>query len=211
MARSGQGTIVVARRIAHCLVVSLLLLGALAVPVGAAGTAYTVTTLGDTGAGSGLSGDLRYVLTQVNAGAGGDTVHFAVTGTIALTRALPTIAKSVTLEGPGADRLAISGSQLTRVLAVGPNLAVAISGLTITGGRTSAADPQESGGPSGGGIQTSFSVTLTLTDCVVADNVAAGGGGGGIYIGIDSSLTLERTAVRGNTAMLGLGGGVDNA
>ena len=201
------------RHLAHVIAAVLLLFGALGLPtalVGAVGVTYTVTSLGDTGAGSGLSGDLRYALTRVNAGAGGDTITFAVTGTIALTSALPVSTKDVTLAGPGAERLAISGNQLTRVLTIEHGVTIGISGLTITGGRTTG-DAQAFGGPSGGGIFASFSVHLTLTDCVVIGNVAAGGGGGGIYVGTDSSLTLERTAVRGNTTRLGLGGGIDNA
>ncbi len=211
--KSSRDTLTASWRVAHRLLALLLLLGALGLSargVGAAGTTYTVTSLGDTGAGSGPTGDLRYVLTAVNAGEGGDTIAFAVAGTVSLTRALPVLTKDVTIAGPGADSLTISGNQRTRVLTIDPNVTVAISGLTIADGRTTDADLQAPGGPSGAGIQTSFSVRLTLTDCVVVGNVAAGGGGGGIYVGVDSVLSVERSVIRGNATMVGLGGGIDS-
>src|SRR5262245_57131832 len=45
---------------------------------------YTVNSLGDTGAGSGPSGDLRYCITQADHNPG-STVRFGVTGTISET------------------------------------------------------------------------------------------------------------------------------
>ena len=41
---------------------------------------FTVNSPGDTGTGLGLSGDLRYVITQVNQTPGDNTINFAVTG-----------------------------------------------------------------------------------------------------------------------------------
>src|SRR5947209_12765052 len=69
-----------------------------ATPVSAA--TYTVNALTDTGAGSGTTGDLRYAITHVNAGSGGDTITFTTTGTITLSSALPALAKNVTITGP---------------------------------------------------------------------------------------------------------------
>jgi hypothetical protein len=54
-------------------------------------SAFTVTNPGDTGAGSGYSGDLRYVITQADMTAGPDTIDFAVAGTINLASALPVV------------------------------------------------------------------------------------------------------------------------
>jgi len=63
---------------------------------------YTVNTLTDTGgpggSGSGYTGDLRYALT--NAGSG-DTINFSLSGTVNLASALPSIAQSITINGPG--------------------------------------------------------------------------------------------------------------
>src|SRR5262245_42088343 len=65
---------------------------------------FTVDRLTDTGDGEGLAGDLRYCLTQAMSG---DTVTFDVTGTINLTRALPNLTQSISIEGPGANLLVV--------------------------------------------------------------------------------------------------------
>src|SRR5260370_26423352 len=70
----------------------------------------------------------------------GDTIIFApaLNGqTIALTSDELTIKNSVDIEGPGADKLAVSGSDTVRVFDISEGLAVTIAGLTITHGRTS--------------------------------------------------------------------------
>ena len=45
-------------------------------------TAWTVSSLGDTGTGLGTSGDLHYVITQADKTTGNNTINFSVTGTI---------------------------------------------------------------------------------------------------------------------------------
>src|SRR4051812_23838041 len=50
---------------------------------------FTVNDLGDTGTGSGLSGDLRYAITQADQTTGDNTINFSVTGTIWLNSVLP--------------------------------------------------------------------------------------------------------------------------
>src|SRR6185295_10458316 len=69
-------------------------------PVQAA--AYTVNDLGDSGAGSGTTGDLRYCITQANAAGGANTISFSVNGTINLLNFLPFINGNLTINGPGA-------------------------------------------------------------------------------------------------------------
>ena len=63
----------------------------------------TVTNTNDSGPGS-----LRQALADAN---DGDTITFAVTGTIVLTSGGLVIDKNVTISGPGADRLSIDGNQ----------------------------------------------------------------------------------------------------
>src|SRR6266851_2227058 len=64
---------------------------------------YTVNALTDTGAGTGLTGDLRYCINQTNSDSGPDTIQFNIGGggvqSIALTSALPTITNAVTIDG----------------------------------------------------------------------------------------------------------------
>ena len=57
---------------------------------------YVVDRLTDTGAGSGLAGDLSYCIDHA---ADGDAITFGVTGTI--SGAFPWIAHSIRIEGPG--------------------------------------------------------------------------------------------------------------
>src|SRR5690349_11049220 len=87
-------------------------------PVTQAATSYTVNSLGDTGTGSGTSGDLRYAIVQSNAGGGG-TITFSVSGTITLTRALPSINSAISLDGSG-QKIEISGNNTYRIFTVNP-------------------------------------------------------------------------------------------
>ena len=72
---------------------------------------FTVNSLGDAGVGTGLSGDLRYAITQADKTAGDNTIDFAVTGTIVLNSALPDLSNTTGLtdiEGPGASSLTVA-------------------------------------------------------------------------------------------------------
>src|SRR5689334_4785568 len=103
----------------------------------------TVRNNHDSGAGS-----LR---AAINAARSGDTIVFdpGLNGqTIALTSDQIEIKNSVNIEGPGADKLAVSGSDAVRVFAIDEGFTVNITGLTITHGR--ALGGQTTGG--GGGI-----------------------------------------------------------
>src|SRR5215471_11934922 len=96
-----------------------------------------VTSTADSGPGS-----LRDV---VGSAAPGDTIMFniALPATISLTSGEIQIMSSITIAGPGANALTISGSNLSRVFLTGvSSTSVTISGLTIANGN----------GLSGGGI-----------------------------------------------------------
>jgi len=65
---------------------------------------YTVNASTDSGVGVGTTGDLRYVITQVNTGSDlGNTITFSVTGPITLNSALPALNKPVAITGPTGD------------------------------------------------------------------------------------------------------------
>ena len=49
-------------------------------------TTWSVNSLGDTGTGSGQSGDLRDVITQADKTTGDNTINFRVAGMITLNR-----------------------------------------------------------------------------------------------------------------------------
>src|ERR1017187_5754293 len=60
------------------------------------GNTYTVNSLADTGTGTGLTGDLRYAITQADSNPG-STIDFSVTGAIQLREALPDLSANVTI------------------------------------------------------------------------------------------------------------------
>jgi hypothetical protein len=172
--------------------------------VGAAQSATnTVASLADNGTGS-----LRQVIQN---SASGDCVIFTVTGTIVLTNGELAVAKNLTIRGPGASALAISGNRLSRVLNVSQSVNVFLSDLTICNGQT--ADGTTSNPPApGGGIYNAG--TLVVSNCVVSGNATGndpygyggvhygkGGDGGGIYnLG---TLNCFGTTVSGNRAGAG--------
>ena len=176
-------------------------------------TTWTVNSLGDTGTGSGTSGDLRYVITQADQTPGDNTINFSVTGTITLNSALPDLSNTTGLmdiEGPGAASLTVarssaSGTPDFGVFTVDANVQAQLVGLTITGG---SGDP----GEDGGGIDNSG--MLTVINCTIDDNSVTtdSSGSGGFGGGIENAdtLTLTNSTIADNSASYG-GGGVLNA
>src|SRR5437870_3224666 len=107
---------------------ALALLCTVAVPAPA--DIITVTNTNDSGPGS-----LRQALADAN---DGDTIDFAVSGTITLITGVLTVDKSVTISGPGAQSLAVNGNANSSVFFIDSGISVSISGLTITNGNASA-------------------------------------------------------------------------
>src|SRR5271166_4872106 len=164
-------------------------------------TTWTVNSLGDTGTGSGTSGDLRYVITQADQTTGDNTINFAVTGTIALDSPLPDLSNTTGLmdiEGPGAANLTVarnnaSGTPDFRIFTVDANVHAQLVGLTITGGVVSG----ENGyGPGGGGILNEG--TLSITNSTIDNNSAFYGNAGGIYNA--GTLSITNSTIDNNSA-----------
>ncbi len=186
--------------------------------VTAVGNIYTVNSLGDTGTGSGLSGDLRYVITQADSNAG-STIVFGVTGTISLASALPDLVSDVTINGPGTAELTVARSSAAgttdfRIFTIDTNTKVKIVGLTITGG----AATQGGGLLDNGGAVSLTNVTVINNQAVGADGAAGSAGGqsgpggdggsgqgGGLYLA-GGSLTLNDDLIASNAARGGAGG-----
>ena len=176
-------------------------------------TTWTVNSLGDTGTGSGTSGDLRYVITQADQTPGDNTINFSVIGTITLNSALPDLSNTTGLmdiEGPGASSLTVarssaSGTPDFGIFTVDANVQAQLAGLTITGG---SGDP----GEDGGGIDNSG--MLTVINSTIEDNSVTtdSSGSGGVGGGIDNAgtLTLTNSTIADNSASYG-GGGIYNA
>ena len=176
-----------------------LLLYAVALPVHAA--TITVTNTNDSGPGS-----LRQALTIAN---DGDTIGFAVTGTISLTSGELVIDKNITISGPGPGLLTVVRSQQAadfRIFNIPPSHTAEIDGLTITGGSLVG---------NGGGI--SSGATLTISNCAISGNSITADGveysGAGIYnVG---TMTIVNSTVNNNQALIvgflpPFGGGISN-
>jgi hypothetical protein len=169
--------------------------------------------------GSGF-GSLRAAIGQAQSG---DTIQFgpALRGqTIQLYSGQTSdpiellIAQNITIQGPGANLLAIDANNLARAFEIRPGAQVTISGLTIedgngtTGAYNGTYDPDPND-HYGGGILNEG--TLTLSGCSVIGNRANSSGanswGGGVAN--FGKMTMSGSVVSGNTAVYG--GGVYNS
>ena len=174
----------------------------------------TVTNLDDAGAGS-----LRQAILDTPAGG---VVDFqpGLTGTITLTTGELVTDKDLTIAGPGADVLTVSGNAASRVFDVPGSFSVTLAGLTIAGG-------QATGNQYGGGISNTGSLTisdatlsgdravfgggifnsglLNITDSTLSGNFAQSGSGVGNLFG---TVNLSRCTFTGNTSFGG--GGIFN-
>jgi len=148
----------------------------------------TVTNLMDSGSGS-----LRDAIASTPAG---DTVDFkpGLSGTIVLYFGELGIVKDLTIAGPGAGVITVSGNNASRVFRIAASSAVAISGLTIANGLVSGSTVL------GGGIDNDG--MLTLADCTLSSNsvnanqiITAGFGGG---IANAGTLIVTNCALSGN-------------
>src|SRR6476619_307078 len=132
-----------------CILVGLAL--HLSFPTQTLAATITATNTNDNGPGS-----LRHALRDAH---DGDTINFAVTGTIMLTSGGLPVNKSLTISGPGKDQLSIDGNQASLVFGIFPDKTATISGLSIRNGQA--------------GIWNDRG-TLTVSDCAVRGNSEGG-------------------------------------
>jgi predicted outer membrane repeat protein len=148
----------------------------------------TVTNLNDSGTGS-----LRDAI------ASGGTVDFqpGLSGTITLTTGSLEISENLSIEGPGAGVITVSGNKQFEVFRIDSSVTASILGLTIANGFS---------GDFAGGIGNLG--TLTVINSVISGN-STGDRGGGIY-NKEGTLTVINTTIWGNCAEL-FGGGIYNS
>jgi hypothetical protein len=147
----------------------------------------TVTNNADRGPGS-----LRADIAAANSG---DKIVFAPSlngQTITLTSGELAISKNLTIQGPGASHLTISGDHLSRVFQVYGAQPVVLSGLTISNGVSH---------PGGGIINGG---TLTVSQCTLSGNSTQGAGDGGGICNF-GTLTVSQSTLNGNFALRGGG------
>jgi CSLREA domain-containing protein len=169
----------------------------------------TVNTLADEPNSDGDC-SLREAITAANTNAavdacaagvpGADTITFSVVGTITLGSTLPNIADHLTISGPGAASLTISGNNAVRVLIVNTGFTLNLQYLTIANGNASNDGLSLF---SGGGILNNG--TLTVSNSTFSNNRALAQGGGIDHSG--NTLTVSNSSFFGNNAG-SVGGGI---
>src|SRR5215831_6219264 len=134
----------------------------------------------------------------------GSTVSFAstVVSPITLASALA-IDKNLTIQGPGAKALTISGNNAVRVFNIGtvnPAINVTLSGLTVADGNP--------GYNFGGGILNTSKGTVTVASSAVTGNSAVLGGA--ICNQGTGTMNVTNCVVSGNSGVYFGGGGIFN-
>ena len=220
-------------------------IGALLTAGTASAATITVNSLADTTVAGDTQCTLREALNNANSNsdtsggdctagvAGLDTIVFqpGLTGTITLGGSeLPQIVGDVTINGPGAAVITISGNNASRIFDVMNSGATTpinanINNLTLTAGNDASYggaiyDSGENltldhvvitGNTSageGGGVDFdgSNNATLAITNSTISGNTAASYGGG-LSLG-SGAVTITNSSITGNTAMFGSGGGI---
>ena len=185
----------------NTLTIAVFILAISAIQISAA--TFTVTNINDSSAGS-----LRQAILDANAAAGADTIVFSSlfnspqTITLALTLVIDSADNTaLTITGPGANLLTVSGNNTVRVLDVRDSETITISGMTMTQGNS-----LNGTSPGLGGAIYIGNATATLNGVVVSGNSATSGGGG-IYLNSNNSITITNSTITNNTTN-NVGGGI---
>lgn len=168
-----------------------------------AGLVFTVDSELDNNGDCSIIGSctLRAAISEANNTPGLDAIEFSTTGAILLNESLPTIIDSLEIRGPGSDLLTINAGQTFSAIRIDNTLditpmVVAITGLTITGGKSFY----------GGGVYIhGAKVSINGTSII---NNRAEHSGGGVYLS-DGILKVWQCIIENNNAKF-FGGGVCN-
>ncbi|MDD2922727.1 MAG: CSLREA domain-containing protein, partial [Anaerolineales bacterium] len=186
-------------------ILAALLFSALSAQPTRAAAIWTVNSTADSWDGVCDAADCT-LREAVNLSATGDTIDFNLTypNTITLGGAITvadevvvdgeiTLApKAISINGPGADKLTVSGNNVTRHFVIPSGSAASISGVTFSNGN--------GGGNSAGNGGAFYNMgDLALDQVVVAANASMSGAysGGGIYVGSHGTLTVNNSVFSG--------------
>lgn len=186
---------------------ALLLIAAAAIATQAA--TYTVNSTADPGVGvCDLSEcTLREAISAANATSSDDVIEFDLSvfsgpSTITLTIGQLSIGAinsgKLTINGPGADILSVSGNDAYRVFQINEGFELEIHGLTITRGFEFF----------GAGIFSLYHSKLSLIDSTVSGNHSSGGAGAGICIFDSADTYILNSTIKDNSGVGGPGGGI---
>jgi CSLREA domain-containing protein len=169
-------------------------------------TAFTVNNNGDASdanPGDGVCADggavctLRAAIEEANAltACGTIDINFGIGDSTINVGSVLTISHNVNINGPSANKVAVSGTLATptRVLGVTTGT-VAMSNLTIRGARTVS---------SGSGLRVEGG-NVIVSNTLFTDNVAVNGSGGAAGV-VSGTLTIINSTISGNTATNGGG------
>ncbi len=144
---------------------------------------FLVTNTFDSGVGS-----LREAIDFANADPDVDTIEFdGISGTISLSSGELYITEALTIQGPGASLLSISGNDLSRIFTLDNAGDVIIDGLTLTNGFSDY-----------GGAINIIDSTLTISNSVLSGNNA--NIDGGAIFNDYGNLTITESIITGNIA-----------
>lgn len=171
---------------------------------------YTVTKIADTSDGTcDADCSLREAITVANGTVDNDVIVFSATVfstpqiiTLSGTDLIIMNNGTLTINGPGANLLTISGNNASRVITNNTGAVTNINNIRVTGG--TGVSTVTTG--RGGGVYNSGG-TLTLTNLIITGNTAANGGG--TNNAGTATLTLINCDVSNNSAT-GAGGGMQN-
>ena len=172
----------------------------------ASATVYTVTKTADTNDGvCDADCSLREAVGVSNSTADNDTIEFSAlfntTQTITLSGTEIVVASngSLTINGPGANLLTISGNNASRILASSANAAVNINNLRFTAGNGVGAT-----NTGRGGAIYNVGGTMVITNSILTGNSAANGGAlnnaASASPSVPANLTIIGCAITNNSS-----------
>ncbi|MGH9763230.1 MAG: choice-of-anchor Q domain-containing protein, partial [Blastocatellia bacterium] len=194
-------------------IATVLILGSASYRTGVKADGCTTNPVVINNADSG-TGSLRQAIADA---CPGSTITFAntVVSPIVLQSELA-IDETLTIQGPGASLLTISGNNAVRVFNIGGGIgnvaqaiSVTLSGMTLSDGNA----PDDSGLALGGCILNNSTGTLTITSATISNSTAQGVSvlGGGLFNIGAGTVDITNSTISGNSVGHGDGGGIGNA